>query len=42
MTDIKDLEKRKEEYIEKINALMQECMNLKKLDLVLAILKKEF
>lgn len=42
MTDIKELEKRKEDYIEKINALMRDCLNLKKLDLILAILQKEF
>ena len=42
MTDLNELEKRKDEYIEKINALMQQCLNLKKLDLVLAILKKDF
>jgi len=42
MTDVKELEKRKEQYIKEINDLLRECKNLKKLDLILSILKKRF
>lgn len=40
MSKIGELEAVKATYIEKINEYLQECLNLKTLDLVLSILKR--